>query len=493
MRMQPRTCPNMLLLGSVLVAAAAYGGEPPTPDESPSAAVPRTLDLETAMGLALRDSPTLKAASARVEQAKAGLKQARSAFFPTVMATGGISKTWMSGNAWRAQRNGTLMGQLERALTPTGGADGSPQYASILYGAYQAGAALEDEFTTYTAALSAQWRLFDGFAREFSYAAAKFGAKESEAGYLEAKRLLLAAVAGSYFGAALAREDITIAQADEAFNLRLLKEAQARRRVGAGSLSDELNFQVRTNRARAALIRAENVYATAMIGLAQLLGLPDGRFPEGTVLAPLSEKRPGQLHGLDEEALVTYALTHRPDVLLGRHAVGRTDAVAKAGRGAFFPSVQVSASKAASLQDDPDMGTDDFATTLGVDVSYTLFAGGRNRAALEGAKAAREEAKHNLNGTELAVAAAVRDALERLRAAQAQLDLQRANATLVQKNRDLVEKEYDAGQASLVRLNEAQRDLIAAQAQLALARVGLRGAWQDLKAATGEILGSAKF
>jgi len=58
----------------------------------------------------------------------------------------------------------------------------------------------------------------------------------------------------------------------------------------------------------------------------------------------------------------------------------------------------------------------------------------------------------------------------------------------VEKNRDLVENEYMAGQVSLVRLNEAQRDLIQQQGRLALARVALRQAWHDLRVATGEIL-----
>jgi outer membrane protein TolC len=58
---------------------------------------------------------------------------------------------------------------------------------------------------------------------------------------------------------------------------------------------------------------------------------------------------------------------------------------------------------------------------------------------------------------------------------------------LVQKNRDLVEKEYKAGVGSLVRLNEAQRDLTAAQVRLAAAQVALRQAWYDLWSATGQI------
>jgi outer membrane protein TolC len=39
----------------------------------------------------------------------------------------------------------------------------------------------------------------------------------------------------------------------------------------------------------------------------------------------------------------------------------------------------------------------------------------------------------------------------------------------------------------LVRLNEAQRDLTAAQVRLAAAQVALRQAWYDLWSATGQI------
>ena len=51
-----------------------------------------------------------------------------------------------------------------------------------------------------------------------------------------------------------------------------------------------------------------------------------------------------------------------------------------------------------------------------------------------------------------------------------------------------LEKEYRAGQGSLVRLNEAQRDLTSQQGRLALARVALRLAWHNLRTATAETL-----
>ena len=86
------------------------------------------------------------------------------------------------------------------------------------------------------------------------------------------------------------------------------------------------------------------------------------------------------------------------------------------------------------------------------------------------------------------VASEVREAIANVETAQRELLLQRNNAELVKRNRDLVDKEFNAGQASLVRLNEAQRDLNQATSQLALARVGLRQTWKNLDVATGRIL-----
>jgi outer membrane protein TolC len=98
------------------------------------------------------------------------------------------------------------------------------------------------------------------------------------------------------------------------------------------------------------------------------------------------------------------------------------------------------------------------------------------------------ESEKNRDAVRINVANELRQALASLDAAQRQLELQRANAALVRQNRDLVEKEYTAGQGSLVRLNEAQRDLTQAQGRLALARVGLRNAWVNVESASARIL-----
>jgi len=82
----------------------------------------------------------------------------------------------------------------------------------------------------------------------------------------------------------------------------------------------------------------------------------------------------------------------------------------------------------------------------------------------------------------------VREAVEALLTARRQLLLQRDNAQFVARNRQLVEAEFLAGQTSLALLNQAQRNLVEAEGNLAGARVALRRAWHQLETATGQTL-----
>jgi outer membrane protein len=479
---------------AVLVEAVqddAMPQEEAVPEET--AAPARILTLRDAQEAALRDNPSLKAAEARVTQARERQRQALAAYFPTVFANFSVGKTWLSENTLRAARNQAFGATLQQGIAGAGPSPGSPY--PVLETVVDAGAALgramnardavDDSFSSYTYALSAQWTLFDGFAREYNRLAAKHNAREFGALHRETERLLLNAVAQAYYAAQLAREDTVIAGADEAFNLRQVTEARARRQAGTGSLSDELNFEVRANAARAAVIRARQVQEVALISLAELMALPGGAFPDDTALAPLDEAAVEHLPVPDAETLIAYAMENRPDLAQSRHALDRAGAIQKARRGAFLPTVTVSASKALRNAPEPGVGLDDLATTVGLDVSYVLFAGGGNLARYREARAARTEAEHTLSSTELEVTGDVRELTARLDAARNQLWLQRANAGFVERNRDLVEKEYRAGQTSLVRLNEAQRDLISAQASLASAKANLLQTWHNLLTAAG--------
>ena len=488
---------------AILACAAGYAEselavEPTDVPGEPAAVEPGTsLDLATAQRIALQDNPSIEAAEARIVQARALVKQAQSTYFPTVTFSAGVTKTWLSNNDYQRARNAPLQMMIEQMnaqLSPMASVAGSAsgnlvQALAALREALVARSMVDDSFENYTTSIQATWLLFDGFGREFSNAMARYGHKESQASLRDIQRLLLAGVASAFYNVQLQRENVEIAEADVEFFRRQLKEAKARRRVGMGSLSDELNFEVRVRSSESSLITAERLLAVARIGLASLMGIPDASLPEDTHIAALAMETPDELEPPpDSEALISYAMEHRPDVAQADLAVKRSEADVGVQRSVFFPAVSAFAARDTMEDDEFEFNNDAASTTLGLNVSVDLFAGGRNRAAYAEAKARKTEAERNRDSTALAVAQEVQEIATLVKASQHQLVLQRANAEYVQRNRDLVAKGYNAGQESLVRLNEAQRDLVRAQVSLALARASLRDAWYALRVATGETM-----
>lgn len=441
---------------------AAGDSAPPAPMDPSMLHQLRVLDLETAQRIALANSPTLTAAAERVNQAGERVNQARAAYWPTLDADGAAVRVDRSNNEVEAQRE-----QL-RFLIPNASTANPEEY--------------------YSASLLASWTVFDGFRRHFSNALAKYGRDASQAALAESRRLLLSSVADSYFLAQLARRNMAIDDADEAFNQRQLKDAQVRYRVGSGSLSDILNFEVQVNAARSERNNFDRQYRIALVGLAALMGVPDAHLPPGLDLAYLEDEGQKELTPPDPAGHLAYALANRPDVRQNEWFFQQTQANIGIARSRFYPTLQLAGSLDGERTSSARFEGDDFGNSVGLYLTYRLYSGGERRARLAEARYQRNEADENLRAAKIGVSADVHEAVANVVTAQRELELQRQNAALVMENRDLVEKEYQAGQASLVRLNEAQRNLTQASGRLALARVGLRRALKDLDASTGRIL-----
>ncbi len=457
-----------------------------------------TLTLEEAIGIALRENPSLKSGAERVEQARQRVRQARSAYFPLLAVSGSATKTRLDASSYRNQQQIFYLVQSQQPDPIDefieSGLPGLPdlgipsEYLRILAETFYNDPTFDRTFTDYALSFSARWQAFDGFARYFTYKATKMGEEEARLLHRDGQRMLIQAVAQTYYAAQLAREDISIARADEEFNLRQLKESKAKVEAGAAAYSEELNFQVRANQSRTLLIEALSSYRVGLAALAELLDLADTSFVDDVELAPLQEATAEELQAPELTPFIHYALAHRPDLGQNEFAVRRTAASTNAWRGQWYPTVGLSATHAATLRDDINFNGEDFGTALRMDITYNIFSGGKRVARIAEAKAAEREAQYDLYATENSVTTEVRRAYERLLAAQENLELQRKNAAIALENRELVEKAFNVGQVSLVRLNEAQRDQLAAQGQLALSRVGLRQGWHDLRTATAETL-----
>ena len=92
--------------------------------------LPKQLTLAAAKKIALQKNPDLKAAQARVKQAIARVKQAQSAYYPTLGVQGGDIYT-----------------RYQASMGMPGTMDG--------------------DYSTYSAGAYSSWLLFNGFSREF--------------------------------------------------------------------------------------------------------------------------------------------------------------------------------------------------------------------------------------------------------------------------------------------------------------------------------------
>ena len=447
----------------IFVSSGTAGGptNPSAPVPAPSA-LPAVLDLTTAQQIALKANPSLAAAGERVVQAAQRLRQSQAAWWPRIDATA------LGSRNWQAESDREIQLQTARLFDP--------------------GAAIDDPEDFYRTGLSATWLLFDGFARKYRIAGARFGLDESSYARDDAQRLLLTAVAEAFYNAQLLKEGIHIAEADEEFNQRQVVEAEARYRVGTGSWSDVLNFKVQVNSAKSSVIQARQAYEVALYGLVALMGYAGGAFPQTVTLAELTPATAAELAQPAVIPLIEASFAQRPDIQQQINLVARTGTEIKQAQGAFWPQIDAFGRVEGERSEDTAFEGDDFGNALGFNLTYNLFAGGQDRAQVDEIRSRRNEAEDLLASLRNDVAAEIRQILAQLTSARDRLRLEQQNAELVKENRDLVETEYAAGQASLVRLNDAQRQLTQANVRLAQARVALRQAWVRLDAATGAIL-----
>ena len=420
----------------------------------------RVLDLHTAQAVALAANPNMAASRARVEQARARVEQAAAAWWPSLDLSGG-------GSRQRLAESGTRL---------------DPAMAALL------GGSTDRTLEVYNAGLQATWVLFDGFYRRFKRLQAEYDEQSAAAGLVDSRRLLVGAVAEAFVNTQLAQTNTDIYRADETFYLRQLEDAENRYNVGAGPWGDILNIKVQLNAARTGVLRSQREFEASGYGLAALMGLAEARFPDGLRLQAQDRQEDPPAPQEDADTLIREARAARPDIRRLESVVRGAEAATGMARAPFYPRVQAVGAVEGAREGDPGLDDENFGNTVGVQLAWNLYAGGADRARVTEARQARREAAYTLAGLRNEVAGEIRRDLALLASAAEQVRLQRETVALVEENRQLAQNEYEAGESPLIRLNEAQRDLVATYGRLALALAARDLAAQRLLAATGRNL-----
>lgn len=396
---------------------------------------------------ALQASPTLAAAAARIERARAVFGATQADRLPRVDA---------SANA------GGLRTSAKATTTPV--LQGRP-------------VVFEGETFGLSAGIGWEIDLWGRVKRQAEAAQAQLDASTLDAA--AARVALTADVAAAYWQ--------WRALADEAAALQRLRDSRAKAfqvaqtRFDAGSSTTQDLERVRAELAAAEADVADLPRRQALV-LNQLAALTGQGSAELKLEATHSLPTPPQIRaGLPSELL-----QRRPDLaqsLAQLHAATAQVGIAEA---AFYPSIKLTGSFGYSSE---DLGSLISAPArlynIGPSISLPLFEGGRNKANLASARAQVDESLANFRGRMLQALREVDDALAELQGRTAVVEAQ--NRTLASSSQALsvARSRYDKGAVSYLDVTEAERTPLATERALAQLRGAQWAATAQLVKALG--------
>jgi multidrug efflux system outer membrane protein len=387
--------------------------------------------LNTLEAQALQASPTLAAAAARVERARAVYGATRADELPRVEVGGSLTNLRTSGKS---------------VTTPVLGGQ------AITFDGTQTGI---------QASLGWELDLWGRVKRQAEAAQAQLDASTLDAA--AARVALTADVAAAYWQwRALADEGLALQRLRDS-RANAFKVAQTRFDAGSSTMQD-------LERVRAELASADAEVADLprrqALVLNQLAALTGQAAAELQLQASPLPTPPQVRAGVPSELL-----QRRPDLaqsLAQLHAATAQVGIAEA---AFYPSIRLTGSYGYQSKELGDLlSAPARLYNIGPSISLPIFEGGRNKANLAGAKAQADESLAAFRGRMLQALREVDDALAELQGRSSVVDAQ--NRTLESSSQALTvaHSRYDKGAVSYLDVTEAERTPLATERALAQLR-----------------------
>lgn len=433
-------------LALALAPAGMEGQEERTDGPLPADEEVQRVDLDEAVEIALRSSPSLGRAQADLDVAGSERTGAVGAFLPSLSLGYGFSDA--------------STGRLD----PTG--------QSITR-------------QSWNTQLTASLPLFEGF-RRFSDLDDAGRSLEARRADLRQQRFQTALdVKTAYFNAVAARERVSVEEDRVERQREQLSFVRQRVRLGRATRSDSLRSRVDLNDAQLALLNARNEVRSAQFALAEAMGVERRVAPTETATL-----EPDTLH-VGRERLLELARERSPRVESALRSVEAAEASVASAKSSYLPSLQLTGGWAWQDADYPPRNR---SWSLRLSGSVPLFNGFQRETQVARSRAQVETSRAQVRSARLSVRTDVDDAYSQLQTALAGLDLARESVELSREDLRVSQQRYRLGaatildlQAAQIALQEAQVDLIRRQFdyQVALARLeSVLGT--DLRSLTGE-------
>ncbi|RDE05045.1 Fis family transcriptional regulator [Sphingomonas aracearum] len=457
-------------------------------------------ELDRLIELALRQSPDLDAAVARIAQARAQEREARSAYYPQVNAQAGTNYQRFSKNAGFSSLASLFGGGSGGGASGGGASGGSSGGSGSGSGGSGGGvAAPGGAIQTYSAGFDASWEidLFGGVARQVEGSRARTAAAVWNA--RDAQLSLIAEVADAYL------------------QLRTLQQREA---VARNELArQERNLAIAANTSRAGLIaegdtirqRAELASAQAAIGpivaegKAQMhaIAVLTGETPD-SLIAELARPRPSLgLPPAVPPGLPSELLRRRPDIRAAERNLAAATADIGVSVADLYPRFSLTGMAQFLSTALSNLFTGDSLQLTGnAAATFPILDFGRRSGAVAERRAQADEAYAQYRRTVLIALRDVEDALIRVRTEQERQAQLAAGLADARRSVGAVEARWRTGLTDFGDVLAARKSVLSGEDQLAQSEGNLRralvslhkalgGGWEDLPLDTAPRAGAA--
>jgi len=438
---------KLLAAAFLLAGTACYAGEPkykkpdintpanwqtPAPwhEAAPLDTIPRgtwwTLfgdaELNQYEERAMANNQSLKAAVARLAQARAFARVTASGLYPELDAGASAMRERLSGNR-------PAQGAAVVPTTP----------------------ATQNDFSI-PFTLNYEVDVFGRVRHSLEASNAELQASTAD---LENVRLMLSAeLAADYFQLRELDAEIAVVTRAIDFEQKGLKLVQDRHQGGAVSGLDVAQQQTVLDSSLTQISLLQQQRAQYEHALAQLQGVAAAEFK-----APV--RRLDAQPPVIPLALPSELLQRRPDIATAERQVAAANAQIGVARAAFFPSISLTGGGGVESRDITSLlNAPSFIWSIGAAVLEPVIAGGRNRARLEGARAAYDENVADYRESALTAFQQVEDALSGLNALATAYDSQQRAVGDAERSLSLANARYTGGLVTYLDVITAQEQAL---------------------------------
>ena len=410
--------------------------------------------LDECIAVSLRNNPDVRAATERVQAARAAIKEAQSAYYPTVGAASTYARTDNPPQAFMMhlnQRNASLMSDFN-----------NPQDTDNL-----------------ALSLGVKYCLYDFGRRGLNNEMARGGAEVSRLVLRGLQNDLIHQVTRGYYtvlqaGAFVAVQEESVKTLEES-----LRVANERVKAGSAVKTDVLNLEVQLAQTEENLIRARNSVKLSLAALNTAIGTNLVQSAGAAVMAEPQVVKPAENEDLS-------VVLNRPELLAARKAVTIQQTALQKSRREYMPTVNAFGSMDWNSEVSADFERSYF---VGVTAEATLFDGFRRSAAILGAgaqqRAAEDDAEKTANNLRLDLTSASIQAGE----AWERLNVARKSIESAEESLRITQQRYLQGAIDLPELLTAQVGLTGTRTRNVAALYDYLTAISNLDRARGQLAG----